>query len=261
MEKLLDDMRLLLLIWLLGCGTLWAQPTPRPGQTIKVSPMGTNLYPESRQPKNAKNRTIFPETSAVSPATVQPTEAPGTASPPSGAGKDLRQESRSTNLAAPQTAPSLTRPAEPVGVQWMTIEEAVSLQRADQRKIFIDVYTDGCSECKKMDLSTFGNAAVCDYLNQHYYPVRFNAEQKESIAFKGETYRYVRSGSGGHHELAALWLLDRLNFPTCVFLDENLDIIQPIPGYQDAEKLLTILQYFGTDSHRTTPWETFEKQH
>ncbi len=259
MKKLLVDMRLLLLIWLLGCGIGWAQPTPRPGQTIKISPMSTSLYPESKQPKNAKTRTIFPETSAVSPATLQP--AGSTTAPVSNAAKDPRQDSRSSNLSTPQTAPALTRPAEPIGVQWMTIEEAVSLQKGERRKIFVEVYADGCSECKKMDLTTFGNAAVCDYLNQHYYPVRFNAEEKESIDYKGKTYRYERTATTGHHELAAEWLLNRLNFPTCVFLDENLNLIQPIPGYQDAEKLLTILEYFGTDSHRTTPWETFEKQH
>jgi thioredoxin-related protein len=44
-----------------------------------------------------------------------------------------------------------------------------------------------------------------------------------------------------------------------VFLDEYQNLIQPVPGYQDAAKMEAIINYFGSDSHKRVPWETYER--
>ena len=141
----------------------------------------------------------------------------------------------------------------------MTLEQALEKCKTEKRKIFVDVYTDWCGWCKHMDSTTFVTPAVANYLNEHYYAVKFNAEQTQDINFKDKTYQFKKVGTHGHHELAALWLNNRLSFPTVVFLDENQNLIQPVPGYQDETKMEAIINYFGSDSHRKTPWETYEK--
>ena len=142
----------------------------------------------------------------------------------------------------------------------MTLEQALEKSKTEKRKIFVDVYTDWCGWCRHMDSTTFVTPAVANYLNEHFYAVKFNAEQKQDILFKDKTFRFNKVGErGGHHELAALWLNNRLSFPTTVFLDENQNLIQPVPGYLDATKMEAIINYFGSDSHRKTPWETYEK--
>lgn len=153
----------------------------------------------------------------------------------------------------------MLKPVEKVNVNWMTLDQAIEQCKVEKRKIFVDVYTDWCGWCKHMDSTTFVNPAVARYLNEHYYPVKFNAEQSQDIVFKDKTYHFKKNGSRGYHELAALWLNNRLSFPTVVFLDESQNLIQPVPGYQDATKMEAIINYFGSDSHRKTPWETYEK--
>ena len=148
---------------------------------------------------------------------------------------------------------------EKATVHWMTLEEALERSKTEKRKIFVDVFTDWCGWCKHMDSTTFVNPTVAGYLNEHYYPVKLNAEQSEDIIFKDKVYHFKKTGSRGYHELAGLWLNNRLSFPTVVFLDENQNLIQPVPGYQDATKMEAIINYFGSDSHRKTPWETYEK--
>ena len=144
-------------------------------------------------------------------------------------------------------------------VNWMTLEQALEKSKTEKRKIFVDMYTDWCGWCKHMDSTTFVNPAIAKYLNEHFYPVKFNAEQEKDIVFKDKTYKFKKNGTRGYHELAALWLNNRLSFPTVVFLDENQQLIQPVPGYQDAIKMEAIINYFGSDSHKKTPWESYEK--
>ncbi len=40
-------------------------------------------------------------------------------------------------------------------VRWLSWEEAIELSKEDPRKIVIDVYTEWCGWCKKMDKTTF----------------------------------------------------------------------------------------------------------
>ncbi len=156
--------------------------------------------------------------------------------------------------------PARAQETPAVAVQWLTLEEALERAKSERRKIFIDFYTDWCGWCKRMDATTFSDTAVARYLNDKYYPVKFNAEASEEVIFQNKAYSLRREGARSYHELAIELLNGRLGFPTLVFLDENLSTIQAIPGYREPDQLFKILNYFGTDSHKTTPWEIYEQK-
>src|SRR5437879_4512547 len=65
-------------------------------------------------------------------------------------------------------------------IKWMSFEEAVKKSNQEPRKLLIDVYTNWCGWCKKMDATTYQDKDIIDYINKKYYPVRFNAEQHDS---------------------------------------------------------------------------------
>lgn len=146
-------------------------------------------------------------------------------------------------------------------VNWMTWEEAQARQEKEPRKFLVDVYTQWCGWCKKMDKTTFDHPDIAKYIHQHYYAVKFDAETKSDIPFKDHIYKYVRSGSTGYHELAAELTFGKLSFPTLVFLDESLNVIQPIPGFKDPQSLDKIIKYFGEDYYKTTPWKKYEQMY
>ncbi|MEY3195528.1 MAG: hypothetical protein RIQ78_1625 [Bacteroidota bacterium] len=238
-----------------------AQTAPRPNGKVET-PNRTVLTPKTGftgipSPKSAasETRTVAPAaaTSAASRSeglSPSPTSLRNSAAPP------VKAPGAS---ARPIKKVSTVKIVQKITVHWMSLEEAIEKSRSEKRKIFVDVYTDWCGWCKHMDSTTFVQPDVANYLNNHYYPVKFNAEQNQDILFKDKVYRFQKNGSRGYHELAALWLNNRLSFPTVVVLDENQTLIQPVPGYQDADKLEVILQYFGSDSHKRVPWETYEK--
>lgn len=142
-------------------------------------------------------------------------------------------------------------------IQWLSWEEMMIMQEREPRKIIIDVYTDWCKWCKVMDEKTFNKKDIANYINDHYYAIKFDAEYKKAITFKGKEYKYVKSGRRGYHELAGAITQGRLSFPTTVFLDEDLNVIQPIPGYQDADAMELIITYFAGNYYKDTPWNTY----
>ena len=144
-------------------------------------------------------------------------------------------------------------------INWLSWDQAVAKAQSDEnpKKIFIDVYTDWCGWCKKMDKDTFQNPEVALYMNQNFYMVKLDGEGKEPIEFRGKTYKYVPSGRRGYHELAAALLNGRLSYPTVVFMDEDLNLLSPVPGYQKPAPFLNIARYFGDNIYKEKDWQTY----
>ncbi len=144
-------------------------------------------------------------------------------------------------------------------VKWYTFEEAVELNSINPKKIFIDVYTDWCSWCKVMDQKTFSHPDIADYLNENYYPVKFNAESREPITFRGMVFNNKGEGRRSPHELAAALLQGKMSYPSVAYLDENNQLLTSVPGYVTPAQIEPILVFFGEDHYKTTNWEDFQK--
>lgn len=150
---------------------------------------------------------------------------------------------------------------ESANIEWLTWEEAASRMEKEPRKIMVDVYTDWCGWCKKMDASTMKDPLVTQVMNESYYAVKMDGEQKEEILFKDRVYKFVASGRRGYHELPAELMQGKMSYPTLVFLDEDFKVIQPLPGFRQAKDLEMILSYFGGDYHKSTTWEKFQTEY
>src|SRR5688572_1326519 len=140
-------------------------------------------------------------------------------------------------------------------INWLTWEQAQAKNQVEPRKFIVDVYTQWCGWCKKMDKATFEQPSISSYINNHYYPIKFDAETKTDINFKNKIYKHVRQGTSGYHELASEITFGKLSYPTIVFIDEKLNVLQPIPGYQSPESLDKIMKYFAEGYYKTTPWK------
>jgi len=109
----------------------------------------------------------------------------------------------------------------------------------------------------KVDKDTFQNPEVAAYMNENFIMVKMDGEGKEPLDFNGKTFKYIPSGRRGYHELAAALLQGRLSYPTVVFLDEDMKMLSPVPGYQKVEPFLQIARYFGDDIYKTQDWKTY----
>lgn len=146
-------------------------------------------------------------------------------------------------------------------IDWIDIETAQERLKNEPRKLLIDVYTNWCGWCKKMDASTFRHPEIVDYVNKHYYAVKLNAESKQDISFNGETYVNPNpEKKRPTHQLASLAAVKgRLSYPTIVYLDENLQMLSPVPGFLDAKGIEPIIHYFAEEAYKTMAWEEYQK--
>lgn len=136
------------------------------------------------------------------------------------------------------------------GINWMTWNEAYEANKKEKRKILVDVYTDWCSWCKKMDKTTFLDAEVVAELNKNFYAIKFNAEQKETIKFNDYDFVHTPGGRNGTHQLAFSLLNGRLGYPAFVTLDENFNRVRLSPGYKKTNQMLQELKFVSSEAYK-----------
>jgi len=129
------------------------------------------------------------------------------------------------------------------GVKWISIEEAQKLNKITPRKIIIDVYTDWCGWCKRMDNDTYKDPKIVKYINDNYYAVKFNAEQQTPVSFNGKKFEFVNQGARGYNTFAATILNNQMGYPSTAFINEDLSIIGAVSGYKGVAEFEPLLYY------------------
>jgi len=146
-------------------------------------------------------------------------------------------------------------------VKWYSIEEAVQLASENPRVLVIDVYTDWCGWCKRMDATTFSDPEVAKMMNTHFYPVKMDAEGKEDVVIGDRTFKFVDNGRRGYHEIAAVVTKGRLSYPTISYVDAQGRVLEASPGYKTADQFRVYLAYYKEEAYKTLSFDDFTKSY
>ena len=119
-----------------------------------------------------------------------------------------------------ETGPAANDPAGP-GIAFASgsFDDALAKARSEKRLVLVDVYTDWCGWCKKLDREVFSDAKVAAAASA-LVAVRVNAEK-------------------GGEKIAERY--DVQGFPTILFVDGAGNVVKRIDGYVDADEMLRIL--------------------
>ena len=149
-------------------------------------------------------------------------------------------------------------------VNWMTMNEALAAQKKEPRKILFKTYTESCPNCKWMDKHAFAKADIAQFINDNYYPVKFDAEGKEPITYKGKNYgnKNYKKFPGAQHEFAEAMKI--FEYPTLIFFDENANVINPVPGKMGPKKLEVYITMLADDTYKSIKtgqdWADYQAQ-
>jgi thioredoxin-related protein len=147
-------------------------------------------------------------------------------------------------------------------VKWYSIEEAVRLNAQTPKKFIIDIYTDWCGWCKKMDKETFNQPEIARYINANYYPVKFNAESLEDITFSGKTFKggqAVGNRVSPHQFAVALFNGQNMGYPAIAYLTEKLEMIGTIPGYKTPKDIEPLLHYIAESKYQAVAFDKYSE--
>lgn len=123
-------------------------------------------------------------------------------------------------------------------IEWLTFEEAMKKSAQDKKPIFVDVYTDWCGWCKKMDKNTFQTEEVVNYVAQNYHAVKVDAESEDATSFDGQKLTY-RQLSGGVFQITG--------YPSIVLINSKKEVAVA-PGYREKGDFVMMLEKFKADN-------------
>jgi thioredoxin-related protein len=127
----------------------------------------------------------------------------------------------------------------------VSFEQIDSLQKIQKRKVVVFIHTDWCQFCHAMKNTTFKNEHIIKELNDNFYFIDFNAEEKRTILFNKATFKFKSTGNtSGIHELAIqLGTINKqLNYPALCVLNSENEIIFQDNNYINPKEFQLILE-------------------
>lgn len=124
-------------------------------------------------------------------------------------------------------------------------EELDSLQGVQKRPVVVFIHTDWCRYCQMMKHTTFQNDSVIKLLNEKFYFVSFNAEERRDVTLNGHVFHYQPTGiHTGIHQLAdhLATINGKLAYPTISVLTPDNKIVVQYPQFISAKDLINLLK-------------------
>lgn len=118
---------------------------------------------------------------------------------------------------------------------WRAWDAGLREAGSSGRPVLVDVYTDWCGWCKRMDRDVYARPDVRDYLKRRFVTVRLNAEAADDAQYEGKAYT--------SRSLAARFRVT--GYPTTIFLTAGGDHLANVPGYVPSDRFLLLLHYIG----------------
>ncbi|MCK9410278.1 MAG: thioredoxin fold domain-containing protein [Bacteriovoracaceae bacterium] len=122
---------------------------------------------------------------------------------------------------------------------WKKFDQGMKQAKQSGKKILIDVYTDWCGWCKKMDAATYTDKKVLNYLKKNFVVIKLNADDAEKINYAGRSMTPAEFSQE----------MGINGYPATLFLKSNGEAITLLPGYAEAKMFIHVLNFIGENHY------------
>src|SRR5262245_60689728 len=131
-------------------------------------------------------------------------------------------------------------------LNWLGWDAGLQEAKRLNRPVLVDVYTQWCGWCKRMDRDVYARPAVRDYLASKFVTVKIDAEAAIPAHYEGRAHT--------SRSLATFFRVT--GYPTTLFLRPDGEHLVNVPGYVEADNFILVLRYIG-DGYldRGVTWE------
>ena len=139
--------------------------------------------------------------------------------------------------------------------QELTFEGALEKAKSENKKVIVDIYTDWCGWCKKMDKDVYENKSIKKITDKSFVIYKLDAEGSDKIKYNGTEYSET--------DLALFF--EAQGYPTTVFLEPDGKIIEykynnytmkNLPGYFKADEFKKMLKFIRDGKYKDTDLST-----
>jgi thioredoxin-related protein len=121
-------------------------------------------------------------------------------------------------------------------IKWLDFNTGYNLAQKKGKIMIVDVYTDWCGWCKRMDKDAYAKPEISNLVNKDFIPVKFNPE------IVGVTYEFEGKKYNGEQLAGVISNYQISGYPTTIFLYPKEKKSEIVVGYKNAEQLKPILE-------------------
>jgi len=136
------------------------------------------------------------------------------------------------------------------GVRWHQWTEGVIATQASGKYMLVDVYTDWCGWCKKMDREVYIHPQVQQLLATNFVTIKLNAESTNLIT----------NGTNQYTEQECAKLLNVNSYPTILVFNSNFQLVAKLNGYRDANTFIRFLHYVSGKRYKRYTFDQYLTQ-
>jgi thioredoxin-related protein len=125
-------------------------------------------------------------------------------------------------------------------LKWVGFDEGYKIAQKKGKIMLVDVYTDWCGWCKRMDRDTYAQSEIIGLINQDYVAIKFNPEITATYTFEGKQYN--------GQQLAGVISNNQIGgYPTTIFHSPKAKKTNVVGGYYDANRFKGVLEQVKKD--------------